>query len=58
MFIGIQNIIDLKASNSEYAMLISTNIQNDDTYYTDLNGLQVIIRQIPIKIKIRNAKIT
>nr|XP_018917576.1 PREDICTED: alpha-mannosidase 2 [Bemisia tabaci]XP_018917577.1 PREDICTED: alpha-mannosidase 2 [Bemisia tabaci] len=45
MFIGIQNIIDLKASNSEYAMLISTNIQNDDTYYTDLNGLQMVKRQ-------------
>lgn len=40
--IEIQNLVDIKNEhNFEIAMKLSTSIRNEQTFYTDLNGLQV-----------------
>lgn len=40
--IEIRNIIDIgNRGNTEIVMRLSTGIQSDDTFYTDLNGFQV-----------------
>lgn len=39
----IRNMIDIGLmDNTEIAMRLSTHIKSGDTFYTDLNGLQVI----------------
>lgn len=40
--IDIQNLLDIRQTvNTEVAMRLTTNIENQDVFYTDLNGYQV-----------------
>lgn len=43
----IHNLVNITAVNSNYelSMRLSSNINNDDTFYTDLNGMQMIQRK-------------
>lgn len=39
----IRNLVDIAGlDNTEIVMRLSTNIQSESTFYTDLNGLQII----------------
>lgn len=42
--VDVENIVDIRSEqNYELAMRIVTDVQNEDNeYYTDLNGFQVI----------------
>lgn len=41
----IQNVVSIdKTNNFELVMRLSTNIDNDDEFFTDLNGYQVRYR--------------
>ena len=42
MGINIANLVDIKTENNrELIMRVKTDVQNGDTFYTDLNGFQV-----------------
>lgn len=52
--IEIRNTIDITGmDNSEVVMRVSTNIDNSDTFYTDLNGLNFIRRERLDKIPLQ-----
>ncbi|BET01981.1 Alpha-mann_mid [Nesidiocoris tenuis] len=53
--IEIQNLIDISRVNSNYelAMRISTNIENENVFFTDLNSLQMIRRKWLAKIPLQ-----
>jgi hypothetical protein len=36
------NIVETEQDNIEMSMRINTDIESEDTFYTDLNGFQVI----------------
>ena len=50
----MQNIVDIKAhNNEEMALRFSTDILNNDVFYTDLNGFQMKKRQYYDKLPIQ-----
>jgi alpha-mannosidase II len=50
----IRNLVDISGlDNTEIVMRLSTNIQSDATFYTDLNGLQIIKRERLKKIPLQ-----
>ncbi|XP_026315015.1 alpha-mannosidase 2 [Hyposmocoma kahamanoa] len=51
--IGNTFLIDPASDNLELAMRFSTNIQNGDVFYTDLNGMQMIKRRYFEKLPIQ-----
>lgn len=52
--VEIRNTIDIRGmENSEVVMRLSTNIDNGDTFYTDLNGLSFIRREHFDKIPVQ-----
>uniref|UniRef100_A0A146M558 Alpha-mannosidase n=1 Tax=Lygus hesperus TaxID=30085 RepID=A0A146M558_LYGHE len=53
--IEIHNLVDISQvqSNFELAMRISTQIENENVFYTDLNGLQIIRRKRLSKIPLQ-----
>ncbi|XP_026677167.1 alpha-mannosidase 2-like [Diaphorina citri] len=52
--IDIQNLLDIRQTvNTEVAMRLTTNIENQDVFYTDLNGYQMIKRKYLKKIPLQ-----
>lgn len=52
--IEIRNLVDIKEmDNTELIMRINTNIESDETFYTDLNGLSFIRRERFSKIPLQ-----
>lgn len=52
--INIENLLDIRQTvNTELAMRLSTNIHNQDVFYTDLNGYQMIKRKHLDKIPLQ-----
>lgn len=52
--IEIQNLVDIRDEiNFELAMRLSTNIKNQDVFYTDLNGYQIIKRKYYDKLPLQ-----
>jgi alpha-mannosidase II len=50
----IRNSVDIRdTSNTEVIMRLSTNIKNDNVFYTDLNGMQYMKRRILKKIPLQ-----
>lgn len=50
----IRNSVDIReTSNTEVIMRLSTNIKNDNVFYTDLNGMQYIKRKILKKVPLQ-----
>lgn len=42
-FVEIQNLVDIRQQmNYELSMRVTTEVNNDNIFYTDLNGFQVI----------------
>lgn len=52
--IGIWNMVDLRQThNYELALLINSNIENKNTFYTDLNGFQYVKRKFYAKLPVQ-----
>ncbi|KAK7571097.1 hypothetical protein V9T40_014701 [Parthenolecanium corni] len=52
--IELQNLVDIRNEhNFEIAMKLSTSIKNQETFYTDLNGFQIIKRQFFSKLPLQ-----
>ena len=53
-YVNVWNVVDLRQShNYELAMHLETSIQNNDVFYTDLNGFQYLKRKTYAKLPIQ-----